>query len=306
MARAIGADARIVLAVDRSDRFWNQLLKSTDQFSYTLVAVRGPGEPEDKFAFVDAGSGLPYGEVRWRATGVTAMVCSAKGGASVVIPPAPPKANRADTHVTLSFSEQNDAILAKWDRTQSGAGGVDHRRWLRNLDTRERKETLDRLCGASGTVDVTAADLPGLEDSSKPFRITCEAEDSSTGIDAGTGSYSLYVMGAWWPETPEFTATTRAQPVLFDYPRVDITGIDVTAPRGFKPKSAPPPVKLESPYGRYELYVTATPTGYHVDRAFALGTLVAKPDEYGPLRKFFDDVRNADRTRVQFEKKKEP
>src|SRR6185369_7480331 len=56
MARALGADARIVLAVDRTDRFWNKSLKSMGQFNFTFVAVRAPGEPDDRAVFVDAGS----------------------------------------------------------------------------------------------------------------------------------------------------------------------------------------------------------------------------------------------------------
>ena len=39
-----------------------------------------------------------------------------------------------------------------------------------------------------------------------------------------------------------------------------------------------------------------------MDRAYALTVLLAKPDEYEALRKFFDDVRKADRTTIVFER----
>jgi hypothetical protein len=39
-----------------------------------------------------------------------------------------------------------------------------------------------------------------------------------------------------------------------------------------------------------------------VDRAYALTVLLAKPAEYGALRKFFDDVRKADATTIVFER----
>ncbi len=300
MARALGAEANIVFAVDRTDRLWNKALKSTAQFRYALVAVRAPGAPDDAVAFVSPGSGLPYGQVPWRATGAPALICTPKKSSALTIPPSSPTVNRADAHVTLSFSDDNETIHAKWDRTAVGATGAHYRRWLRNLDTQERKETLDQLCGATGTTEVAAAELPGLEEWSAPFNMACESDRTDANVSSDLARYSLSVMGAWWPDTPEFTAAKRAHMVVFDYPRVDIVGIDIAAPRGFKPKDPPAPVTLESPYGRYQFVVAKTPTGFHVDRAFVLTVLTAKPDEYEALRKFFADIRKADQTDVMF------
>lgn len=302
MARAMGCNADIVFAVDRTDRFWNKAHKSMSQFAYTFVAVHAPTEPADRIVFVDAGSGLPYGQIPWRATGADGMLCSAKGGTPILIPAASPLVNRADTTVKLSFSDENESMLATWDRTSQGAGGLEHRRWLRGLDTRERRETLDRLCGESGSIEVSSAELPGLDDLTAPFKIRCELERSDMNISALTGRYSLSLMGPWWPETPEFTADARVHPVIFDYPKVDVTAIDVSPPHGFKPGAAPVPLKIESPYGRYELVVSQTPTGFHMDRALALTVLIVKQKDYEPMRKFFDDVQRADRTTVTFQR----
>lgn len=300
MARALGAEANIVFAADRTDRFWNKSFKSMEQFDYAFVAVHVPGASGDPLVFVDAGSGLPYGQLPWRATGASALLCSAKGSSIVLIPVPSPATNRSDTHVTLAFSDDNETMTAKWARTANGAGGMDYRRWLRDLDPRERKEKLDRICGASGSTEVSAAELPELEEVSAPFQIACDTEKSDMRITEDTGSYSLHVSGPWWPDTPEFTAATRVHPVLFKYPRADIVGIDVEAPHGFTPKDPPAAIELTSPYGRYQLSVTKTPTGFHVDRAFALTVLVAKTEEYAAVRKFFEDVGKADETTVSF------
>jgi len=302
MARALGAEANIVYAVDRTDRFWSQAFKSMTQFDYTFVAVRAPGAPDSDLVFVDAGSGLPYGQLPWRGTGAAALMCTSKGSTSLVVPASPPTTNRGDTHVTLSFADDNESMLIQWARTVDGAGGADYRRWLRDLDVRARKETLDTLCGASGSVEVSAAELPGLSEPSSPFQIACDLERSDMNVGENIGRYSLDVTGPWWPETPEFPAATRVHPVIFDYPRLDILGLDVTAPHGFKPLAVPAPVTLESPFGRYQLVFTKTPTGFHVDRAFALTVLMAKVEDYGALRKFLDGVRDGDRTTVSFER----
>jgi hypothetical protein len=302
MARALGAEANIVFAVDRTDRFWNKSLKSFDQFGYTFVAVRAPGEPDDAIVFVDAGSGFPYGQVPWRATGATAMKCTAKGSAPIMIPPSSPIDNRADTKVTLTYGDGNDTMLATWSRTATGASGLDYRRWLRNLDVRTRKETVDEICGASDRVEVAAAELPGLDEPAAPFKISCELEMSDLNIDDQVGRYILPLSGAWRSPTPEFVAPTRFHPVIFDYPKVDVLAMDIAAPHGFKPNDPPAPIRLESPYGRFLLVVTKTPEGFHVDRAFALTVFVAKPTEYEVLRKYFADVRKADETTVTFKR----
>jgi hypothetical protein len=302
LARALGAEANIIYAVDRTDQFWNKSMKSFGQFSYTFVGVRAPGQPNEAIVIVDPGSGLPYGEVPWRATGANALMCTAKGDVSILIPPASPRANRADTHVALSFSDDNETMTEKWTRTASGAYGLEEKRWLRDLDVRKRKERLDELCGASGRAEVTAAELPGLEDLSYTFQIACDLEMSETNITEGIGRYSLALTGPWWPETPELTAAQRVHPMVFDYPKVDVMSMEIAAPSGFQPKEAPGAVNLESPYGRYQLAVTKTPTGFHVDRAFALTVLIAKPPEYDAVKKFFSDVRKADQTTLTFER----
>jgi hypothetical protein len=302
MARALGAEADVVYAVDRTDRFWNASIKSMSQFAYTLVAIHPPGAPYDRPVIVDAGSGLPYGQVPWRATGSVALMCTSKGSVSIIIPTAEPKDNRADTHVALSFSDDNETMLAQWDRRAIGAGGVERRRWLRDLGVRERKEALDGLCGSSGMREITAAELPSLDEPSGPFLMRCDLEQSGTNVNNDAASYKLYLAGPWWPEAPEFAAATRVNPLIFDYPKADVAAIELTAPHGFRPASAPEPIRINSPYGRYELIVKQTPTGFHVDRAFALTFLIANANEYGPLRKFFNDVRDADRSTVLFER----
>jgi hypothetical protein len=301
LARGLGADANIVYAVNRSERFWNKSLKSMSQFSYAFVAVRPPGAPDDQAVFVDPGSGMAYGEVPWQATGTAAMACTAKGSASIFVPPASPRDNRTDAHVVMAFSDDNETMTTKWDRRSVGASGTDFRRWLRSLNVRERKDKLDKLCGG-GVNEVTSAELPHLEEPSAPFQVSCEYESSDTGITDSIRAYTVHATGPWSVAPPELTAEKRVHPVVFDFPKLELSAIDVAAPHGFKCKAAPTPVKLVSPYGRYEYVVTETPTGFHIDRAFAITVLTATVAEYGALRKFLEDVRNADRTGVTFER----
>ena len=304
LARALGAESAFIYAVDRTERFWNRGLKSLGQFGYTFVGVRAPGDPADTWTVVDPGSGLSYGMLPWAATGSSAFVCTGRGSESFIIPPAPGAKNRSDTRVSIAFTDENETMTAKWSRTGLGAFGMETRRWLRRLDPSERQEQLERMC--SGTLgEVLASDLPGLDDLSAPYQIACDIT-LETNLDDGISEYRFPVMGAWWPDTPELSAATRVHPVVFDYPRADIVSIDVATPEGFETKDPPPPIKIESPYGRYQWVAAKTEKGYHVDRAFALTPIIVKPPEYEALKSFLKQVEAADQTALAFRRREEP
>ena len=302
VARALGAEAYMVYAVDRTEHFWNKNLKSLDQFDFGFIGVRTAAN--QNMIYVDAGSGLPYGQVPWEATGATGLLCMPKGSGPALIPPTAAAKNRADTKVTVAFGDEGE-MTAKWARTANGATGMDQRRWLRRLDPQDRKKRLEEICrGAGGSYEVEAAELPQLDDEEAPLQIACDLSSAESGLDEGTDRYAFAVTGPWWPALPEFPAASRTHAVILDYPKIDVLGIDVTSPPGFAPKDAPPAVTIESPFGRYQLLAVKTDKGFHVDRAFALLPLMVKTEQYAELKKFVDAAGNADRTTLQFERAK--
>ena len=98
------------------------------------------------------------------------------------------------------------------------------------------------------------------------------------------------------------TASTRIHPLVFPFPHIDQNVIEVQAPPGFT--TSPPPVvtPIESLHGHYALFVTATPSGFHVERVFSLTSVAVPAAEYEPLRRFLTQVHLADRTALEFRK----
>jgi hypothetical protein len=303
VARALGLEANLVFATDRSSKFWSRGLKSMSQFWYTLVAVRAPGEPDDKIVFVDSGSGLPYGVVPWRATGVATFVCTQKGAQSLTVPPALPKVNREDTKVTVLFGEEGEGHTAKWYRNAGGAEGMDYRRWLRDLDPDEREKAVESLCrGGRTDVEIVSSETPGLSDNTGRFELACDIDLGETGITQDISRYSFSFVGPWWPQTPEFPSATRSGTVVFHYPFAQIVSVDVAAPAGFKTGAVPAPVELQSPFGHYQLVVAKTDTGFHVDRGLVLSSIVVNVPDYPAMRTFFQDVAKHDQASLSFER----
>ena len=66
---------------------------------------------------------------------------------------------------------------------------------------------------------------------------------------------------------------------------------------------APEPTRFESPFGRYIRTIAATETGYEVERGVAFTPIMVPPEEYPALRAFLDQVRQADRVPLEFERK---
>jgi uncharacterized protein DUF3857 len=96
-ARALGAEADLVLATNRTDHFYDPGLLSSGQFDWTLVLVRTPGDPDEKAVFVDIGSGLPFGELPWWITGAKGLLENPKESRPVMIPASDPRKNVSET-----------------------------------------------------------------------------------------------------------------------------------------------------------------------------------------------------------------
>jgi hypothetical protein len=87
---------------------------------------------------------------------------------------------------------------------------------------------------------------------------------------------------------------------VFDYPWIDLTSIEMSAPPGYGPADPPQPTRIESPFGSYVLKISALSNGYRVERAFALVATTLKVEAYEELRGYLEAVRRADRTPLHF------
>lgn len=301
LARLLGAEAYLVLAPDRSVHLWEPGLRTSLQFDRSVAAVREPGRPDGGYDFVDAGSGLPYGEVPWQVTGTASLLCTPDRAREVQIPPAPAERNVAAVEASVRFAEGNEALLATWTREGTGQAGFDERRTLRAMASPDRRRMLDGLCRAGVGVEVVDASAPGLDAAHGPLRLECSAEIAPASVPGeGDPRYVMPVDGPWFDAIPDVIAKARIHPVAFPYPRLDRASVTFAAPSGFSPGQPPAPVHVSSPFGTYSLSIERVENGFRVTRSFSLLPLIVRYGEYESLRTFLSDVRNADRARIEF------
>src|SRR5262249_50048719 len=104
IARALGAEANMILTTDRTRHFFDPALLSMRQFDVALLAVRSPGTSDDEATFVDLGSGLPYGEVPWWVTGSPAFLAAPKEHRTPILRALEIRKTVSDTQVKIAFN----------------------------------------------------------------------------------------------------------------------------------------------------------------------------------------------------------
>jgi len=305
MARALGAEASFVLASDRREHAWNPSLLALDPFDEAVVAVHAAADPPERFTLVDPGSGLPYGSTPFWIAGGKALVTSSKGGRVIATPVSGAQENVSRTTGTIAIDAAQGLARVRWAREGSGQKGLVDRRALRRLAPDERSKRLDELCGATGDLDVSRAESPGLDDPTAAFRLECEGESARAGPASGDASISVRLSGAWMEDVPELSAPVRRYPVVLPFPGIDRTVLDISAPEGFTPGPPPEPLRVTGAWGSYALSIVKTPVGYHVERSLQLDQTVIPVASYDALRRFLEEARLADRTTLVFERAEE-
>jgi len=302
LARALGAQAHLVLASDRRLNLWNPTLRSLGQFDATLVAV-GPTDGSGSAMVVDPGSGLPYGGIPWWLSGGDALMATPRGAKIIHLKPPTAAESIHEAKVDLRFGDEDLSIRASWTETGSGQVGLDLKRYLRPLAPEERTDRLHELCGSSPDNEVHIAELTGLGRLASPFELRCESEVFDTGLDESIDRYMLEWNGPWIEAFPDLPDELRRHPLVFDFPRVEIVRVSVAAPTRFVPGTPPPPVALTRPYGKYSRKVSVTETGFDVERKLALVEVALPVDQYPAFREFVLEVEREDRAPLVFVRK---
>ncbi|HKY31271.1 MAG TPA: hypothetical protein VJV23_01960 [Candidatus Polarisedimenticolia bacterium] len=298
MARSLGAQAHLVMASDRVFEYWDRTLFTRHQFTDHLVALRKPGESMERAVFADPGSGLAYGVIPWRCTATKALVVTAQGAGEAILPGPQAAGNRMTTEAALSFRDDPGGVV-RWTATGTGMRGWEERQTLRWAHPGERRERLDALCG-SGRMEVLGAEAPGFERPVGEFSLVCDGALMMPLPASDAGRFSTSFEGPWIPDVPRLILPQRTHPLVFPYPRMDVSVVRIQAPAGFLPGRAPSPIRFSTPAGEYSLMVRQEGSSLVAERRLTLAVLSARQDRYAEIRAFLQRVRRADELPLEF------
>jgi hypothetical protein len=297
VARALGAEAHVVLAPDRRERLWDPDLKSLGQLPVSLVAVRAPGAPDEAAIVTDPSSGLPFGLVPWWSSGVRALLATPDDVRPILVPASSPADSTTHTEVGIDFDTEGAAMTANWESIARGHAGLNLSQLLSSLSQDDRRA----FCGEGPDARTLRAEFGVLP--SMTSRLRCAIEIATAGIEDDVGRYDVGWSGPWIAPLPDLPVGARVHPVLLDFPQVEFSNIEVRAPAGFVTAGAPDERTVDSSFGKYRARFSTTPEGYRVERALAQLVVLVPSSDYDALRAFYDGVRDADRTPLTFVRK---
>ena len=298
-ARALGLDAHLVLAADRTDHYWDRNIVTMWQFDEALVVIRDPAQPAAPPILAEPGLGLGVGEIPWWISGAVGLEATPQGAKDLLFPGSDPNGNVSETTAKADLREDGTATVS-WKVKFSGESGLLDGVSLRGKTLDDRQKSIDELCGGADGVDVSKAAAPGVDAAGAALALECEGETLSAGSTGEQLSFRLAEpLIADFPDLPR---GARTMPVILDFPRVDRLSLEVAAPAGWKGGAAPAPVRSEGPFGSYVLTITPSPAGFTVQRSLSILRPKVDPGAYRGFEKFLNDARTADRAQLTFVK----
>jgi len=304
LARAMGAEASLILATDRRAHSWDKGILSMRQFDQSLVALRARGRSADRPILAAPGTGLALDQIPWWMTGPAGLEATREGSREILLRPSQPRLNVLSTKLQVGFD--GGAAGYSWVARGTGEAGLAERLGLHGLLLEDRRRELESYCGAGMGFEVRKAEAPSVDDPNQGWLIECVAQKEILPSDASRRTLSVDLGGPWIPWVPDLRPGLRVQPVVLDYPRSDRESLRIDTPPGFETQAPPGPIRIQSSFGEYALTITTWPQGYRVERSLTLPYPWVDRGDYPELARFLQDVRAADRTPLEFTRVPEP
>ncbi len=291
LARAAGFNANVVLATDRSRRFYPSNTTHPDQYDFTLVAV----EVNGKDVFLDPGTRFcPFGLRRWSSTSTPAVKLQRFGASFFDLP-----ASKQDQAVIYRLAEigLNEAgdVHGSVSLRFEGSEALDRRLLAIETDDAGRKKALEeemkQWLPAQAAVTMIGAE--GWEDESGPLVADFKIDLPAFATAAGKRLLVPTVLFQAKQEAT-FQSAVRKYPVYFPYAFSEFDAVTIQLPEGTALENSPSPLVAEFYWGDYQNTTNISGTKIIATRNLVLKRHYFDPSGYSELKRFFDQVRVGD------------
>jgi transglutaminase-like putative cysteine protease len=296
LATAAGFDARIVLAPDRGDLFFNKQLPNVYFIDPRMIAVNSGGS----WKFFNPGYNyLPFGMLRWQEEGEQALVTDPKQPVWVDTPMTSHEKSKIQRRAKLKLSE--DGTLEGEVRLEfSGHAAIGSKETLDAMSESERETDLkDDLKDQISAAEITNVKIENVTDHVKPLIYSYNIR--VPGYAQRTGK-RLFVQPAFFQYglKPLFSSATRKYAIYFHYPWSEDDQVDIELPTGYALDNADAPAPFGSgKVSEYKPSLAITSDGktlvYKRTFFFGGGASVLFPVEtYQPMKNYWDQLHKQD------------
>jgi transglutaminase-like putative cysteine protease len=296
LANAAGLDARIVLAPDRGDIFFDKSLPNAYFVRPQNIAVNIGGT----WKFFNPGYNyIPFGMLRWQEEGQQSLVTDPKNPVWVSTPMSSHEKSLVKRTAKLKLAD--DGTLEGDVRVEyTGHFAIERKEEMDEESETQREENLrGGIKYQMSTAEITNVKIENVTDHVKPLVISYHLR--LPGYAQRTGK-RLFLQPAFFQHglKPLFATASRKYPIYFHYPWSESDQVEFELPKGYALDNADAPAGFGSnEISQYKPSLATNADGsllvYKRSFFFGGGGAVLYPVEaYGGIKNYFDAVHKQD------------
>lgn len=296
LANASGFDARIVLAPDRGDIFFDKGLPNSYFIDPMNIAVKvgtdwkffNPGYPH-----------IPFGMLRWQEEGQQSLITDPEQPVWVETPMSAPEKSLVKRIAKMKLSE--DGTLEGDVRIEyTGHFAIERKMEIDEESDSQREDDLkEEFKGQISGAEISNIKVENVMDYTKPLVYNFHVRVPNYAQRTGK---RIFLQPAFFQhgQGPLFATTDRKYPVYFHYPWSEDDRVDFELPKGYAFDNADAPAPFGSgPISNYKVSISASTDGTLLiyKRNFFFGgadTILFPVESYGPIKGYFDVLHKAD------------
>jgi hypothetical protein len=296
LATAAGFDARIVLAPDRGDLFFDKALPNAYFIDPQNIAVNVGGT----WKFFNPGYNyIPFGMLRWQEEGEQALITDPKQPVWVDTPISAPDKSRVQRKAKLKLTDDG-SVEGDITVEYTGHFAIERKEDMDDNSDSEREASLrEELKEQMSAAEITNIKIENVLDHVKPLVISYHVR--FPGYAQRTGK-RLFLQPAFFQHgaEPLFATTNRRYAIYFHFPWSEDDTVDIDLPDGYALDNADAPAPFGSgAISDYKPSLAVTSDGktliYRRKFFFGGGGNVLFPVEsYPQIKNYFDVLHKQD------------
>jgi len=299
LASASGFDARIALAPDRGDIFFDDEIRQIPN-AYFLEPSNIAVNVEGKWRFFNPGFNyIPFGMLRWQEEGEQALITDPKDPIWVNTPIS--EAFKSLVKRRAKFKLTEDGVVEGEVQIEyTGHFAIERKEESDDESETQREASLkDEIKDQMSAAEISNIKIENVRDNVKPLVYSYHVRFPAYAQRTGK---RLFLQPAFFQfgKGPMFVNAGRRYPVYFHYPWAEDDEVEYELPPGFALDNADAPGPLSGgPVSDYKpaLAITSDKRTLIYKRSFFFGgggVVLFPVNTYGQLRNYFDEVNKRD------------
>jgi uncharacterized protein DUF3857/transglutaminase superfamily protein len=296
LANGAGYDARIVLAPDRGDMFFDKGMP----MSYFVKPMNIAVKAGENWRFFNPGyPHLPFGMLRWQEEGEQSLITDPKAPVWVETPMSGPDKSVVKRSAKLKLTDDG-TVEGDVRLEYSGHFAIERKMEIdEESETQRETDITDEIKGQMSTAELTNIKVENVMDYTKPLVYTFHIRVPNYAQRTGK---RLFIQPAFFQhgEKPTFATADRKYPIYFHYPWSEDDHVELELPKGFALDNADSPAPFGSaPISEYKVSIAASTDGslmvYKRNFFFGgAGNVLFPVTSYGQLKGYFDMLHKSD------------